>query len=280
MGTALLHNRVIKTEVNPVVPLNDNSWKTISKVSDTSQGENYWAIGDTKEITINGMVGNTQISNLSVWAYIIGFDHNNEIEGKGQIHFLIGKTAQNQGMDICLVDSLYGSKSTSAGNFNMNYSSTNVGGWASSKMRTVLLGNSSVPNSPVSGSFMAALPSDLLAKMKPCTKYTDNTAGGKDTASYVTATTDYLWLLSEYEVTGSRQFANSAEQKYQKQYYYYELGNSRIKHRLDANNAGVHWWLRSVEAGNAIYFCFVRNVATTFFNDATYSFGVAPAFCV
>ena len=37
-----------------------------------------------------------------------------------------------------------------------------------------------------------------------------NTGGGNDTASYVTPTTDKVWLLSEFEVFGTRYIANSA----------------------------------------------------------------------
>ena len=36
--------------------LNNNSWATIKKVSDAGQGENYWSIGDRKEVTLNGTV--------------------------------------------------------------------------------------------------------------------------------------------------------------------------------------------------------------------------------
>ena len=82
-------------------------------------------------------------------------------------------------------------------------------------MRTVLLGNNNTPTSPLSGSFIAALPADLRKVMKGVTKYSDNTGGGSDTASYVTATTDYLWLLAEWEVFGAREETNSAEKNYQ-----------------------------------------------------------------
>ena len=34
--------------------LNSNSWATIKAVSDAGQGDNYWDVGDTKSITING----------------------------------------------------------------------------------------------------------------------------------------------------------------------------------------------------------------------------------
>ena len=34
--------------------LDNNDWETIKQVADASAGESYWAVGDTKQITING----------------------------------------------------------------------------------------------------------------------------------------------------------------------------------------------------------------------------------
>lgn len=193
-------------------PLNDIHWEDISMISQSGKAANYFSIGETKEIVINGQVGDTTFDNLSVWAFILGFDHNSDIEGNNTIHFQIGKTAQTNGTDICLIDSKYGlTVPTTAGYFNMNYSDSSSGGWNSSTMRTVLLGSNYTPTSPLSDSLLAALPSDLRSVMKACTKYSDNTGGGSNIASHVTATTDYLWLPAEFEIFGSRQCANSTE---------------------------------------------------------------------
>lgn len=61
--------------------LNENSWAVIKAVSDSGQGDNYWDVGDTKTITINGKIGNTTFNNLSINAFIIGFNHNSSREG-------------------------------------------------------------------------------------------------------------------------------------------------------------------------------------------------------
>lgn len=75
--------------------LNNNSWATIKKVSDANQGANYWAAGDTKTITINGKVGATTFSNLSIDAFISGFNHNSAKEGTGRtISSLAKRTAK------------------------------------------------------------------------------------------------------------------------------------------------------------------------------------------
>ena len=130
--------------------LNNNDWDIIQRVSSKGIGANYWAVGDTKQVIINGTVGSTTFNNLSTWAFILGFDHNSDIEGSNTIHFQIGKTAQTSGTDICLSDSKYGSavSSSTIGYFNMNYTSSNKNGWKSSKMRTVLLGNNNTPAFP------------------------------------------------------------------------------------------------------------------------------------
>ena len=261
--------------VDPV--LNNNDWATIRAVSDANQGANYWSVGDTKTITINGKVGKTTFSNLSVDAFILGFNHNSRREGANRIHFKLGKI---RGKQIALVDSNYGSNASGSGYFHMNTSNTNSGGWSSSDMRKNILGNSGTPTSPPSNSLLAALPYDLRAVMKAVTKYSDNTGGGSDTASYVTSTTDYLFLLSEFEYHGARTYANSAEKNYQAQYDYYKAGNSKIHYKHNATGTETKVWCRSVRSGNSSRFCLVITDGNAFTSNAYYSYGVAPGFCV
>lgn len=116
--------------------------------------------------------------------------------------------------------------------------------------------------------------------MKQMTKYTDNTGGGSDTASYVTATKDYLPLLSEYEVQGARTYANSAEKNYQAQYDYYSSGNSKIKYKHNGTTTAASWWVRSPLSNSSIYFCLVNTDGTAATNYARNSRGLAPAFKV
>lgn len=261
--------------VDPV--LNNNSWETISKVSQMGLAAQYWAVGDTKTITINGAVGNTTFSNLSVDAFILGFNHNSSREGANRIHFKIGKIS---GVHIALVDSNYISSGTSASYFQMNADASNNGGWNGSSMRKTLLGNSGTPASPPSGSLLAALPSDLRAVMKAVTKYSDNTGGGSDTASYVTSTTDYLFLLAEFEYHGARTFANSAEKNYQAQYDYYKAGNSKIHYKHNATGTAARAWCRSVLSSIRNKFCCVNDKGGAMYMDSDYSYGVAPGFAV
>jgi len=261
----------------PTTSLNDNTWATIKEVSDAGQGENYWSVGDTKRITINGKVGNFTFSNLAIDTFIIGFNHNSSREGTNRIHFQIGKIG---GKDVCLCDSQYGSGQSGNGYFNMNPNNSNSGGWNGSYMRKTLLGNSGTPSSPPANSMLAALPSDLRAVMKSVTKYSDNTGGSPDNASYVTSTTDYLFLLAEFEYHGARSYANSAEKNFQLQYSYYKAGNSKVKYKHGETGTAAYHWCRSVCVGNTSSFCRVNTTGSASTGNANLSWGAAPGFAV
>ncbi len=271
-------NRTCSVSVTlPTTSLNDNTWATIKEVSDAGQGENYWSVGDTKRITINGKVGNFTFSNLAIDAFIIGFNHNSSREGTNRIHFQIGKIG---GKDVCLCDSQYGSGQSGNGYFNMNPNNSNSGGWNGSYMRKTLLGNSGTPSSPPANSMLAALPSDLRAVMKSVTKYSDNTGGSPDNASYVTSTTDYLFLLAEFEYHGARSYANSAEKNFQLQYSYYKAGNSKVKYKHGETGTAAAHWCRSVYVGHTSYFCRVDTGGSATSHTANLSWGAAPGFTV
>lgn len=258
--------------------LNNNEWSVIKSVSDTGQGANYWSIGDRKAVTLNGTVGKLSLSNVTTYAFIIGFNHNASVEGANRIHFQLAKTALSGGTDVCLCDSSYNSTVSTTGYFSMNSSRTNSGGWASSQMRTNICGTSL---SSYSGTIIAVIPAALRAVLKPVTKYTDNTAnGGGSTASYVTATTDYFFLLSEFEVFGSISYGNTNEKNKQAQYAYYSAGNSKIKYKHDGTSTAARWGLRSPYASISDIFVIVNTDGTVGNGIAGRSLGFAPGFCV
>lgn len=177
--------------LNFVYPtLNKNTWETIKDISDAGQGANYWSVGDRKAVTLNGTVGHLTLSNYTTYAFIIGFNHNASLEGENRIHFQLGKTALSGGTDVALCDSYYSSYNNIGVGFVMNTGNSNLGGWASSNMRTGTCGTSL---SSYSSTIIAAIPAALRAVLKSVTKYTDNTGGGGNpSANNVTATTDYF----------------------------------------------------------------------------------------
>lgn len=269
-------NKTCSVEVTlPTKVLNDNSWATIREVSSAGLGANYWAVGDVKEIKINGKVGNTTFSNLAVNAFILGFNHNSAKEGANKIHFQIGKIGSTA---VGLCDSQYNNTTPSSGYFNWNTSNTNSGGWNACYKRKTLYGNDGTPTSPVANSLMAALPSELLAVMQPVTKYTDNTGNSSNTSGAVTATTDYLFDLSEFEVFGSRTYANQYEQNSQAQYDYYKAGNSRVAYNHTAVTTAVWWGLRSPYYSYNYSFVIVWTDGTTSNSSANDSGGLRPGF--
>lgn len=249
-------------------PLNDMTWADIRAISDAGLASSYFNVGDRKAVTLNGTVGSLSL-NGTYYCYIIGIDHNSAIEGTNRIHFQFGYTAASGGVHIAFIDTGYGNSKNSGSWFNMNNISSNRGGWESSLMRTVIC-----------PAFKSAMPSELQAVLKTVTKYSDNTGGGSDNASYMTATTDDIFLLSEWEVFGSKTAANSAEQNYQAQYDYYSAGNSRVRYFHSHLDIGAIWWLRSVYAIVTNGNCCVAKSGGASYSSPMDSFGFAPAFCV
>ena len=266
--------------------LNENTWETISGVSADGTGASYWSVGDCKAVSVSGTVGTQSISG-TYYVYILGFNHN----GATGIDFGTFKTALSGGTDICLIDGKYNNYSTNGTKyFNMNHSSnTNSGGWKGCDLRYDVLGSTNTNDgdatattatNPVANTLMAALPSDLRAVMQPMTIYTDNTGGGTNTASNVTASVDYLPLLAEYEIFGTRSYANSSEQNHQAQYAYYSAGNSKVKYCHSATSSAAWWWERSPYYYNSTGFCYVYTNGSAAASAAGDSYGVAPAFRV
>jgi len=256
--------------------LNDNDWAKIREVSDKGDGANYWSIGDRKAVTLNGTVGQLSLSNYTTYAFIIGFNHNAELEGQNRIHFQLGKTALSGGTDVALCDGYYGSNDSING-FEMNHSNGSWGGWKSSHMRTEICGTSLTS---YSGTILAVIPAALRAALKPVTKYTDNTGGGSPTASYVTATTDYFFPLSEYEVLGTSTHSNGYERDKQVQYSYYSAGNSKIKYNHGAISTAISYWTRSPSVNADACFMVVMGNGASLNYKADISSGFAPGFCV
>ena len=249
--------------------LNTNSWEMIKAVSDAGQGANYWSVGDTKDVTLSGNWQSLNVSNVTVKAFIIGFDHNSAVEGEHRIHFLMGKIGTAM---VAFCDAYYNTR-TAGAYFTMNTTDTNSGGWEASRMRKTVLGNSNTPDVPLEGSLIAVLPEELRAVMKPVTKWTHNNSIA------ATATTDYAFLMAEFEIFGKRTYAYDTERDKQAQYDYFKAGNPKVFYKHSATTTAVGAWLRSPNASNSYYFCSVGTSGAANGNTASSSLGVAPGFC-
>lgn len=169
-----------------------------------------WVLGDkTSDISLSGTVNGKQISQ-TVKATVIGFDHNKQKESNGQfsVHLMLDPIE-----DI----------------FVMNDEAVTEGGWKSSKMRNTTCSE-----------IYAALPAAWKSVITPCTKYSDN-SGTIDTDQAISGTDDNIWLLSNYEITGtviaSGHTITAFEGEQQKQYEYFKT----------AANRPSNTWLRTPE---------------------------------
>lgn len=284
--------------------LDQCSWAQISAMSEAGTAENYFSVGECKAVTLKGTVGTLELD-ATYYAYILGFNHNSELEGNG-IHFGTFLSAASGGVDVCLVDGFTSTSTSGTKYFNINHKGNyNHSGWSGCDLRYDILGSTDVAPSnygsaansdrvgydasptcatnPVSNTLMAALPAELRSVMKPMTKYTDGVGNRSNTEENVIATIDYLPLLGEFEVFGKRSKANQYEQNKQKQYDYFVNGNMRNKYKHTDTTKTNNWWLRSSAYDQVAYFCSVYSYTTH--GDPTpagvyYSLGLAPIFKV
>ena len=305
------NGQLILNEISlPTTSLDETPWSTISLVSSIGEAANVWAVGDSKAVALSGTVGTLAVD-TTLYAYILGFDHN-VVNGESKgITFGTFKTAATGGVDVCLIDSSYGSNSLDGTKaFNINHwgsdsspYNTNYGGWKGCDLRYDILGSTNVAPSgygstattsrvgydpsnydiltnPVSDTLLSAFPQSLREVMKPNTKYTDNTGNYSNVLENVTTSIDYLWLLSEYEVFGTRSSANTYEQNYQAQYQYYIDGASKVKYRHSSTTSTARWWERSPDYNYATSFCYVHGTGDADATASRSSRGIAPAFLV
>lgn len=278
MGDCLFMYRGAPPSVEPPKGkiLDGYSWKEISYISSNGLiGEYGFQVGDAKAITLNGTVGSLTLDNYQTYAYIIGINHNAELEGDNLIHFQLAKAALSAGREISFVDNEYLHVGSSVA-FRMNTSNTNSGGWEESYMRNTICGTD---KANTSDNMMGVIPNDLLGVLKTVNKYTNNV--GESTAeSAVTSTADYFFLLSEYEVFGSIGYANEYEADYQQQYAYYSAGNSTVKVRYIPPPVPTFWGLRSPAFSDNRLWLSVSLTGEVDSLNASASFGFAPCFCV
>ena len=260
--------------------LNNNTWEVIREVADSGQASSYWDVGDTKTIVLNGTIRNFTASNLVISTFILGFNHNSSREGNNLIHFCVGKVGTKL---VGLYDSEYDDiyVPPSGDGFIINTSNNNAGGWKSCYMRNTILGNSGSPSSPTSKSFISALPSDLRAVMKSATKYSNNVSGTNSISqSDISSTVDWVWLLSEYEIWGTREFANQYEQNYQAQYDYFAAGNSKHGYKYNSTGTRLDFWTRSPSWNDSLHWIIDFNgvsYSNEWLNDAL---GLVACFAV
>ena len=304
--------------------LDENTWEQISNASAEGTGKNYWSVGDCKKIHVEGVIGRSKDPDYPVWdgtgsnleinqdffVFIIGFDHNSALEGNG-IVFQCFKSSLGNGInvknDVALIDSLYNSDSDIGAWFTIFHPNANQYlrkkpglGWKYSDIRYDILGSTDIrmddatpntPINPVPDTLMSALPLDLRSVMKPMTIYSNTRPEADTSLPLVSASIDYLPLLSEYEACGD--YRNPEEIEYQKVYEYYQAIDDReeingitdpIKFAHNDLSTAVTWLTRT-GINNSSYWVCMRadddNESGSFSGDfVNRSYGISPVFKV
>ena len=197
----------------------------IKHIVRTGNALNAWNIGDQTvpiEVTTSNLDGS--FVSKSVKATLIGVDHNKDLETNGfpAAHFML----EGLGRTFAVM--------------------SESEGWKGSNARNIFCQQ-----------IYAALPVAWRNVIVPCTKYTDNNTMSLENSNVISATEDNIWLLSNYEVTGTvaetANDLNPFEYEKQKRYDYFKTA------------ATPSSWLRTfnvmtrsfVKKGTDINFCFV-----------------------
>ena len=289
-----------KGTIVPDAVLNNNAWATISLYDDT--GANYWSVGDVKQVHLEGTMGTLSL-NTDLYVFILGFNHIPIIQGDGITFGCFKDSSGADAKDLAIIDTHYDGNSTDGSKwFNANHwGNYNYGGWSGCDLRYDILGSTDVAPSdygsavttnrvgynatstcatnPVSNTLMSCLPLDLRVVMKPMNIFTDNKGNASNIYDNVTASTDYLPLLAEYEIFGTRTYANQYEDIYQNQYAYYSAGNSKVKYQHSSTGSAASWLGRSPNRNNRSQFCSVSSGNVSRF-AASWDVGIAPIFLV
>lgn len=147
------------------------TWKEINKIGEKGKQADYFAIGDTKTITLT--------TDEVVTLVLIDFNHD--------------KLTRDTTLYAAYTFQLQNCLNSMA---KMNATHTTVGGWGSCTMRTEEL-----------PAFKLTLPDDLVSVIKTVQKLT---SAGNQSASIV-ETNDDLFLLSEVELFGSVTYSRVGE---------------------------------------------------------------------
>lgn len=191
---------LVATTLTMGATLNDSTWAQIRAVSDAGIAASVWSVGDTKSITVSSLetyIGSSTVrKDIVVDAFILGFDHNSNLEGDKRIHFHIGK---QEGKQV---------------------------GLSEYYQKSVL----------TTSQILTKLSSDLQAVLKTTTKYRsmcDYSSGGLGYVQSLVSETGKLFLLGCVECFGSGSVLASYIGNKQQVYDYYKAGNSLVHYASD-----------------------------------------------
>ena len=219
-----------KEAIPEPVSVTTDSWATIQKAVQNNNTSAY-NVGDTKSVTINGNNYMVRIANKTIGEHCGDNDTEYSQTACGFVVEFADIVEQRA----------------------MNSTSTNVGGWPATEMRTYL-----------NGTFYNSLPSDLQAAIKPTRVISGH--GSNDSTNFTS--TDNLYLLSVVEVygidDGQYHFYDTAYGTSHQLEYYSNNGvtystSSWNGTNLDKaikqyNSSNTWWWLRPARSYTSSYF--------------------------
>ena len=235
-----------------------SGWQEIKEILDSGKAKEVFEIGDEREETL--------ITGEKITLVILGFGQDEKVSG-GKINMTIGL------------------KNLMDGDFEMNLTNTNEGGWEKSRMRTVYMER-----------VFKLLPEELRNIIVPVKKSTSAGGGSTD----ITVSEDKLFLFSLVEIYSPRGISKSDNSNisgnadtYQEegtQYEYFKelLGDADpyddneeiIKRKDNGSGSAYSWWLRSPDVGYTSTFRYVAVDGNVNYSGAGYTYGVCFGFCV
>ena len=221
-----------------------DDWDTIAENVANGTATELYPIGGRKEIPFTLSDGTSYTADVE----IIEYNHDDLADGSGKA------TLTFFSKDLCELQK------------SMNSSSTNIGGWEASEMRTFL-----------NGELFNAFPDKLKAAIKPVYKISD---GGFENKASVT-TTDNCWLASYNEVGFTDGKYNLPGQGDLYSSTFSSDKESRKKELSDGTGTGG-WWLRSsyYSSNSSSMFLRVTTSGGSYGDIAFNPFYVAFGFCI
>lgn len=233
------------SEMDPV--FGNNYWSQIMSAFKSGIASTLWNVGDTKKITsISGKEYTIRIADMQ----------------EGRYTYATGEPTHGVFEFVELINL---NETTT---FNMNDSSTNAGGFAQSKMKTVHL-----------PAILADLPVDMQEAIGEINVLSGT---GSASSSGTSSSVCKLFLPAEMEMFDAKHYSIGLEECPKGQFDYYKTHNAnsdRIKQ--DVGTTSSKWyWLRSPNSGDASDFCNVYSNGYYYFSSAYITGGVAPCFAI
>ncbi|MDO9491993.1 InlB B-repeat-containing protein [Acetobacterium sp.] len=244
--------------------LKDCSWQQVANVANAGKGDDYWNVGDTKDMTLS--------TGEVVTMQVYDFNHDDKSDGGGKANITFG------------MENLLNEK------HSMMNAVGNNGGWSESEMRGWLNGIDTIYSVPLytpdqdysmmqSNCFLPKIPIVVRNNIVEVHKYTSNGANDKDT---MITTTDKLFLFSQEEVFNSNrsQPANSTQVTLNGEGYQYKIFESGSNHVKQINGTNAIWRLRSPYYGETTGFIGIIEGGENTWLNALGAYGVSFGFCL